>query len=284
MTLDPAAEAALIEAVRAAARTEILPRFRDPGAAAEIKTGLDDLVTEADRGAERAIGRAVAGILPEAAVVGEEAVEHDRSILDAIGRAGTAVIVDPVDGTWNFAKGIATFGVILAVTKGGETVFGLLYDPVLDDWVAARKGGGAWYGGGARAERPLRLADPLPMGGFRGYASPFLFPRGAQERLAVEFLRLGGRTGSLRCSCHEYRQMALGHAAFTLSAQMKPWDHAAGALVVEEAGGAVGVLDGAAYAPTRHEGVLIAAESASLLAELQERFAWLNETAEVQRR
>jgi fructose-1,6-bisphosphatase/inositol monophosphatase family enzyme len=130
-----------IEIVRAAARSEIMPRFRRLGPDdVRAKSAPDDLVTEADLAAEDAISRDLAQDFPDALILGEEAVESDPTLLDRLPDAELAFVIDPVDGTWNFAAGLATFGVILAVVEKGETVMGLLYDPVLDDWVVARKG------------------------------------------------------------------------------------------------------------------------------------------------
>ena len=133
----------LIEAVRDAARTEILPRFRNLSAdQIDTKSGPDDLVTVADRAAEARLTAAAQKLLPGALVVGEEGVAEDPAILDRFAEAELAVVIDPVDGTWNFANGLANFGVILAVVEGGRTIFGLLYDPVMDDWITATPGAG----------------------------------------------------------------------------------------------------------------------------------------------
>ena len=145
----------LIEAVRDAARREILPRFRNLSAdQIDTKSGPDDLVTVADRAAEARLTAAAQKLLPGALVVGEEGVAEDPAILDRFAEAELAVVIDPVDGTFNFARGLAIFGVILAVTRHGQTVFGLLYDPVMDDWVQAHRGGGAPRRPGRVCHRP----------------------------------------------------------------------------------------------------------------------------------
>ncbi|PYE85356.1 inositol monophosphatase family protein [Pseudoroseicyclus aestuarii] len=74
---------------------------------------------------------------------------------------------------------------------------------------------------------------------------------------------------SLRCSCHEYRLLAMGQADFLTATMLKPWDHAAGQLVLAEAGGASALEDGTPYTPTRHEGRLIAASGPRMLEALQ---------------
>ncbi|MEM9972287.1 MAG: inositol monophosphatase family protein, partial [Pseudomonadota bacterium] len=111
MPLDADAEARLIEAVRQIAREEILPRFRALRPAdIATKSRDDDLVTVADRAAEARLTEATQDILPGVVVVGEEAVAEEPSRRDALADAATCLIIDPVDGTWNFAHGLATFG------------------------------------------------------------------------------------------------------------------------------------------------------------------------------
>ncbi len=271
----PEQEDALIEAVRRAAKAEILPRFRRIGAAdTDTKSHADDLVTEADRGAERLITAAVAGILPGAAVVGEEAASADPALLAQIGAADTCVIIDPVDGTWNFAKGLATFGVLLAVTHAGQTVFALLYDPIGDDWVTARRGGGAWFcDARGRRERLDVRGRPEPSG-TAGFASIWLLPEEKRVRF-FEQIMPSGRIRDLGSACQDYRMLCLGNGRFGFAFKLLPWDHAAGVLAYQEAGGHVGLLDGRDYAPTLSEGYLVMARDAATLADLRQRFGWL---------
>ncbi|PZX10133.1 fructose-1,6-bisphosphatase/inositol monophosphatase family enzyme [Palleronia aestuarii] len=255
--IDPTTEQSLIELVRHAARTEIMPRFRNL-APSEIgtKSGPDDLVTIADRRAERVITDELARILPKAAVVGEEACAENPALLDTISSSELCVIVDPVDGTANFAAGLALFGVILAVVHEGRTIFSLLYDPVLDDWVAARAGGGAWYGRPELEPVRMRSRSAPPIDKMQGFLSLHLFAEPARSALAARLPTLG-LVRTLRCSCHEYRALALGHADFNISAAAKPWDHAAGLVVLDEAGGASSA-GGRRYDPARQDVPILA--------------------------
>ncbi len=274
--LDAAEEAALIEAVRRVAAAEITPRFRALGAGqVGAKSAPDDLVTVADTAAEVALTAAVGEILPGARVIGEEAVSEDPTILEGAGAPGLTVVIDPIDGTWNFAHGLAVYGVILAVLRDGETIFGLLYDPTGDDWVIARAGGGAWFAGPARALVQLSMPDdPGRAGDAFGFVGLNLFSK-PHQALIAETLPRFQRTQSLRCSCHEYRHQAQGHVAFGLNGALMPWDHAAGVLAVREAGGVARLLDGRAYAPTLHQGMLLTAASDRLWHELADLWAEL---------
>ena len=128
-----------------AAETEIMPRFRslEDGGIRE-KTGALDLVTDADEQAEWRMRDACAKAFPNALFVGEESVARDKTLLTKIKDADLAIIVDPVDGTSNFAWGLPLFGVMAGVVSRGQTVAGLIYDPVGRDWHKGLKGQGAW--------------------------------------------------------------------------------------------------------------------------------------------
>ena len=251
----------LLSLSREAASTAILPRFRNLSAT-EIgaKSNEDDLVTIADRESEAIIEKGIRAHWPDAVVIGEEAVSEGVVSRSDIAGAERAVIIDPIDGTWNFARGLALFGVILAVVENGETIAGMLYDPIGDDAVTALKGDGAAFWTSDGTKHVLRTASAKPIDSRIGYSAHGLMPKPVQREIAVpltDFRRVLG----LRCSCHEYRMLAMGHADFCITGALEPWDHAAGALIVSEAGGHVAMADGSAYAPTRHDGIMIAASS-----------------------
>lgn len=276
MSLNRATRDALVATIRAAARSEILPLFRklDAGQVHE-KTSAENLVTTADRDAEAAISASVRRLLPEAAIIGEEAVSADGSLLRQIATAPLAVVIDPIDGTWNFVNGIATYGVLLAVIAQGQTILGILYDPTGDDWIMAEKGGGAWF---CRPDQPPhRLSittSPGRLSDAFGFVGLYNYTRTDRPLLAATLPDFR-RTCSLRCACHEYRLLTAGRADFSLSGTLNVWDHAAGALCVEEAGGHIALLNGASYAPTMTEGRLLAAASRPLWDQLAEKWAAL---------
>src|SRR5690606_38572061 len=123
---------------------EIMPRFRrlDDGTI-KTKSGAFDLVTEADFGAERVITAAIKAHRPDYLVIGEEAVAANPKLLETSLEDRIVIYVDPVDGTANFAGGLPLFAVMAAVVENGETVAGVIYDPVGDDVVMAERGCGA---------------------------------------------------------------------------------------------------------------------------------------------
>lgn len=274
--VSPAHRALLLAAVRAASRLRIMPRFRALDAS-EIatKSGPQDLVTVADTEAEADVTAAVRAGWPEAVALGEEAVAADPSLRALMGTADPCVVIDPVDGTWNFAHGLAVFGVLLAVLRGGVPAWGLLYDPVMDDLIEAAPGEGARFVAASGAARPLATSREAREGRMTGYVTLGLFPRPDRPRVAAE-LAAFARATSLRCSAHEYRMLAQGHVEFCLSSPTAhPWDHAAGVLAVTEAGGVARFLDGAPYRADRLRGVVLAAGSEAAWEAVARRFAFL---------
>lgn len=267
---------ALRQATRQAARQAILPRFRSLGAQEVLqKTGPNDLVTVADTEAEAAIVAELAQSWPQALVLGEEGVARDPALRAAMGQADPVVIVDPVDGTWNFAHGLALFGMLIAVARAGRPVWGMLYDPICDDWIEAEAGQPTRMLSADGAPRNLATAAAKPPAEICGYVPLGLYA-GAAKRVIVEAALVHSRVTSLRCSVHEYRLLAQGHVDFVLSGPTPhPWDHAAGVLAVQGAGGVARFLDGGAYDTGRIEGPVLAASSEAVWQSVARSFAGL---------
>ncbi len=263
----------LVNLVRRAAKTEILPRFRNlTEGQISAKTGPADLVTAADTGAEAMIRRGIQRLFPSAVVLGEEGATDDPELRRRAAGAELAFIVDPVDGTWNFAHGLPLFGVIVAATRFGRPIFGMLYDPITDDWIVASEDGPALQSELARPHRRLSTSPGAALTRMSGFVHLSHMPYPDQRALAPlasEFARFT----ALRCSCHEYRLMAQGAVDFILSATLNPWDHAAGVLICKRAGGVARFLDDTEYDTARTDGYLLAAPNESTWAVLRDRFA-----------
>lgn len=274
--LPDASRELLRRAAREAAQRAIRPRFRAlEDGQVSTKSGPADLVTVADTEAEALIAAAVRQGWPEAEVSGEEAVAADPALRARMGTADPCVVIDPVDGTWNFAKGLAVFGVLLAVLRAGEPCWGLLLDPVMDDWIEAAPGEPSTFRTAAGASRPVRTSPEARPSRLTGYLPLGLFAREARGRIVAEFPDFL-RITSLRCALHEYRMVAQGHAEFCLSGPVPhPWDHAAGVLAVQGAGGVARFLDGEPYSAKRGKGVLLSAGSEAAWEHLARRFAFL---------
>lgn len=242
-----------------AAEREIMPRFRalaDGGI--REKTGALDLVTDADEQAEWMIRDACAKAFPGALFVGEESVERDRALLSRIEDAELVIVVDPVDGTSNFAWGLPLFGVMASVVRHGETIAGLILDPVGRDWRKALRGIGAWAETDAGRTRDLRVAKPAPLAQMTGLSSWYHMPEPQRSKTAVNLAK-SRAIFSYRCAAYEYRLLSDGLCHFSLHPKLMPWDHAAGVLIHTEAGGHSALLDGSPYSPARHAGGIISA-------------------------
>jgi fructose-1,6-bisphosphatase/inositol monophosphatase family enzyme len=245
--------------LRSAARAEIMPRFRRLAAGdIRMKSGPTDIVTEADEAAERVITRALRDAFPGCLVVGEEATAADASLLDLLGAAELAFVVDPIDGTSNYAAGLPLFGTMLAAIVRGETVAAVIHDPVDDDTAIALRGGGAWIEAPDGRHAELRVAAPVEVPDMTGTASWRYLPEPLRTRVCGNLPRVSA-CWDYRCAAHQYRMMAGGHCHFMLFNRLLPWDHAPGVLLLLEAGGYAARFDGSAYSPRIRDGGLICA-------------------------
>jgi len=245
--------------LRDAAQAEIMPRFRNLGTAAvRQKTGPLDLVTEADEAAEHVIAAGLARRFPGVVVVGEEAASADPALLDSLAGAELAVVVDPVDGTANFAAGLPLFAVMAAVIRFGEVIAAAIHDPVGNDMALALRGEGAWTEASDGSRSDLRVCAPAPPGEMTGNVAWRFLPEPQRGTVCRNLPQLGG-SWDYRCAAHEYRMVAAGHCHFLFFNRLMPWDHAPGWLLHREAGGFSARFDGSAYVPTRTDGGLICA-------------------------
>ena len=259
MTFSRADALTVAEILRNAAQAEILPRFRNLSAGAvRTKTSQLDLVTDADEAAERAIEAELLRAFPKAVVIGEEGVSRDPSLLDGLGDADLAFILDPVDGTLNFASGLPLFGVMVAAVMKGEVVCGVILDPISDDWAIAVRGEGAWLQRPDGSTRALSVAAPVPLSQMAGNVSWRYLPEALRPVVTGNLPRIA-MAADLRCAAHTYRQIAGGHLHFAFSSSVMPWDHAAGWLIHREAGGHTAHFDGSLYRPANRGGGLISA-------------------------
>src|ERR1700722_2745637 len=137
----------IAELIRATAAAEIVPRFRMLAQEDIREKRPGDLVTIADLEAERRLIQGLEAAIPGSVALGEESVAADPAKLDLLGGAAPVWIIDPVDGTGNFAKGVARFAVIVAYVERGVTQAGWIYDPLGEVMVTARRGAGAWSRG-----------------------------------------------------------------------------------------------------------------------------------------
>jgi fructose-1,6-bisphosphatase/inositol monophosphatase family enzyme len=254
MTPDPEAVAALL---RRAANDIILPRFRNLERHHIREKGPGDLVTIADTEAEAMLTPALRALAPGSVVVGEEAVADDTGILDRLGGSEAVWLIDPVDGTHNFAHGNPNFAVIVAFVERGTVRAGWIHEPVEGQTVWAVEGQGAW-----RDTRRLHTPAPPANAAMVGMVSGRL-PNGARARDALERNGVRDAFVNIRCAGRTYTGLAEGRFHYAYFSRSKPWDHAAGWLIHREAGGHGAFLDCAPYTPVRaNHPILLAPDAA----------------------
>tara|TARA_R110000782_G_scaffold78276_4_gene155071 strand:- start:11204 stop:12010 length:807 start_codon:yes stop_codon:yes gene_type:complete len=252
--ISPLVVDAVSDLMRTVSAEIILPRYRNLAAHEVMEKAADDLVTIADRESEERLSEGLAHILPDAGIVGEEACAADSSLLDDLGR-GLHWIIDPIDGTGNFAAGRPPFGVMIALVQDGETLAGWIYDPLGTRLCHAVLGQGARIDGEPVRSRESGAAIPIA-----GISTLFLDPvqreemsRRAQGRLDMAPIP--------RCAAEQYPRIVLGQNDCALFNRTLPWDHAAGVLFLNEAGGRVARFDGAPYRVGTDETGMLAAAS-----------------------
>lgn len=196
------------------------------------KKGYADLVTQADVASQEAVRRAVLEAFPGHSLLGEESTQAQRTQP----RSEFRWIVDPLDGTTNYAHGVPHYAVSLALEQNGELLVGAVYNPVANECYSASKGKGAWLNG-----RPIRvsgvsaLSETLATVGFPPdvhSASPDLLVFLAMMTRCQGIRRTGSAALNL---CY----LAAGRFDVFWSYATKIWDVAAGVLILREAGGVV---------------------------------------------
>lgn len=272
MTPSLALHHGVVAALHSVVDRVIMPRFQNLAAADIAEKTPGDLVTIADRESEAMLYDALSALLPDAAIVGEEAAAADASVLEHLGSPG-CWIIDPIDGTHNYAHGKPPFGVIIALCADGVAEAGWLYDPITQRLCHAWRDGGAFLNGDRIAATPSKSDRPIA-----AISELFLNPlqrEAVHGHIAPHYTMVD----IPRCAAEQYPRLVLGQNDVSLFERVLPWDHAAGILFLNEAGGLAARPDGRAYMPTQDERGLIGASSRALfdtMAELVVQTDWYN--------
>lgn len=192
----------------------------------ELK-GEFDLVTEADRASEKLIVERLRAHFPGHSIVAEEGGGREAS-------SELRWYVDPLDGTTNFAHGFPVYNVTLALEQAGELVTGAIFDPTRGELFAAERGGGAYLNNQrVHVSKVSRLDESLVATGFPSQKR--------HENVNVHFYyQLGMMTHGVRragSAALDLAYVACGRLEAFWEFGLKPWDTAAGILIVNEAGG-----------------------------------------------
>ncbi|MFT3735743.1 MAG: inositol monophosphatase [Rhodocyclaceae bacterium] len=241
---------ALESIVRDVARQTVLPRYLK-----SIREHKADgsSVTVVDLATQRALTERLPELF-DAPVIGEEMSPNQHRDCWAAGAEGLWCI-DPIDGTTNFANGVPFFAISVAWLVGGETQFGVVYNPITDESFYASRGDGAWLNG---TRLPLRKPSSSLTAGVAGIDFKRLEPKLAEALVNDKPYYSQRNFGS---SALEWCFVAAGRLDVYLHGGQALWDYAAGRLILAEAGGCASTLTGGAlYAdPLRKCGVVLAA-------------------------
>lgn len=205
-----------------------------------MKKGDIDLVTEADLEAEKAILEIIGNSFPRDNILSEEAGTYDNA-------SERTWLIDPLDGTTNFAHRFPFFAVSIALEIGGETVLGVVYSPYLDEFFEATKGQGAYLN-----RKPIQVSGTTTLGeSLMATGFPYDIherPEGVMKLLKEMIVRVQGvrRPGAASLDlCY----VAAGRLDGFWEEGLKPWDTAAGAIIVREARGKLSTFKGEKYTP-----------------------------------
>lgn len=227
---------ALLRGLEAAARRagEIVRHAERVENGMREKAGTANFVTRYDVAVQELLRRELRQLLPGAKFYGEEDAQHDDPL------SGACFIVDPIDGTTNFIWDLRHSGISIALAKDGQVEYGVIYNPYLDEMFAAKRGGGATLNGRPVRVKERALSESLVCFGTAPYYretadETFALLRRVFDRV-VDVRRCGAATLDL-CD------IAAGRCDLFFEARLSPWDFAAGALLVAEAGGEIGTLD-----------------------------------------
>lgn len=246
--------------IRKIALVEVLPRFRQLARHEVREKSPGDFVTVADEAMEAALAPQLAALMPGSLLVGEEDSARDITVMQRLASDQPVWVIDPVDGTANFAEGRDQFAVMLALVERDQVLAGWIYDPVRDRMSYAARGTGAFDGG-------RRMTASTGENTYRGVVSV-----GSKGDLAMA-QRVQKRRDrvtpikSVRCAGIEYMRLARGEVDFLLFGGTMPWDHAPGAAIIQELGAHISYLDGKGYRPS------VALESGGILAA-RDRATW----------
>lgn len=215
---------------------EIVLSAHDVWSQTHEKSSAADLVTEYDLAVERFLKEKLPPLMPGSLFFGEEEKENADPL------TGWVFIVDPIDGTTNFVRGLKQSAISVALAHDGAVEYGVVYDPYKDEMFSAKRGGGAFLNG-----RPIHVSErPLSEGVFgmgtaiydRQFLAPTMRVTEQLFRRSCDFRRLGAAALDL---CN----VACGRLDLFFEYSLSPWDHAAGGLIITEAGGVISTLEGA---------------------------------------
>ena len=261
----------LDELLREVASRVVVPRFPLTPPEEIMRSAGGELSTLVDHEAEEALTRGLAKMRPGTRVIGEEAASARPRLLDELDSDDDVWLVDAIDGTNNFVAGSADYGMMIALIRHRVTVLGAIFQPQHDQMFLTERGGGASVNGEALV-RQVQIARELKE--LRGSVHTRFLDELTQATTTAQANLFGDLTPITSCAAIEYPLIASGSRDFSLFGRIRPWDHAAGALLVTETGGTVARLDGSIYVPSSAGSGLLVTGSESIENQLRDALAF----------
>ena len=219
-------------------------RFFQQSFTVHNKEGVNNLVTEADHAAEKAILAVIGADYPDHQILAEESGKHERS-------SSYKWIIDPIDGTVNFAQGIPLNCVSIAVEHEGTIVMGAVFNPHLNEFFFAEKGQGATLN-----DKPIRVSnksETIKSCLVNGFPYTYINEPNGPLEVFERFVRKGVPVRRLGSAAIDLCWVACGRFDGFFEQKLEPWDSAAGYLIVEEAGGKVTDFSGNDFSIYQHK-------------------------------
>lgn len=240
-----------------AAKSEIVPLWRNLADHQVTEKQPNDMVTKADSACEAVLSKELPRLLPGSLVIGEEAVHANPSLMTALDSVRPVWVIDPLDGTNNFAAGEGPIAVMVCLVYHGETLAAWIYDPVEQTMLQAERGAGASLNGKRVEIAPFTGS----VSSIAGALSTKYLPRDLRPA-AIEGARKLGPSRASGCAGYDYRAMIRGDYQFAFYYRTLVWDHAPGILIVSEAGGLAQRYGGGPYSAKQDATGLICASDA----------------------
>lgn len=244
---------AVAEAIQEVAALTITPRFGRLTSDQLTEKSPGEVVSEADLDCEAQLSERLRDI-DDIPIVGEESASADPSLLRLVREAPAAWVVDPLDGTGNFARASVDHAVIVARVEKGRTVAGWAWMPAREELFVTELGSGAWWNGQRVEARP-----PQHESGLAGVVKTRFLPGDVAARIEANGDRFAEHLPGWNCTGVDYPKLVLGDVDFLFYWRTLPWDHAAAALFATEAGCGAVRPDGRPYHPgDESAGLLVA--------------------------
>ena len=214
---------------------QIVLSAHDISARTHEKTSAADLVTEYDVAVENFLREKLLALLPEAVFFGEEETGPAHP------ERGWAFIVDPIDGTTNFVRGIGHSNISVALARDGEVQYGVVYNPYRSELFTGSRGRGAFLNGAPIHVSDLPLSEGICIMGTAIYRREYIGPSMA---MAEALFRRSCDLRRFAAAALDLCYVACGRAEVFFEYSLCPWDHAAGGLILTEAGGKICTFEG----------------------------------------